>query len=257
MRKLVQVGFVFCFVGVVLLMIQLNRVDREPVPQQKVVECDFYSVDAIYYSPGSVQEAKRKACENKYYGYADGVRKKVFNLGGVDFNIDGEFGFVLHSKKVLSDPKSYRSDADIYIYKSIGKMNGVNVVNRFSGLGSVGIDLKISYVSKAMDGATEPSWGDWDQVGINHKTGIREYIRKGSPGFGSMAYVIKVKDGNYLVLSCKENIGNTPGMCVATRKLMPNYYISYHVNWSAINDWQKFDADVIRFIFSMMGKRYE
>lgn len=190
MRKLVQVGFVFCFVGVVLLMIQLNRVDHAPDPKKKVVECDFYSVDAIYYSPGSKQEAERKACEKKYYGYTDSDRIRVFNLGGIDLKITEPFGFVLYADNELSDPRGYRGSATVYITKSIIGMDGViSASGMGTGPGEKTILLKIGYTQsdrRVNDNGGINSDLEWDFVGFDQGLGMEKFVNYRATGWGGL-----------------------------------------------------------------------
>lgn len=150
---------------------------------KKEAECDFYSLDAMYVSPGSAHEAKRKECEKKYYGYTNAVKERVFNLGGIDFKIDGDFGFVLHSEHALPDPKSFRGAADIFIYKQFNGMDGVNDVSDMgNGVGGNGILVKVSYIDWDMDEVNMPSllkkYPSFSGGCINRlkRTGFGEYI---------------------------------------------------------------------------------
>lgn len=71
---------------------------------------------------------------------------------------------------------------------------------------------------------------------------------------GGMTYVMKMSDGYRLILSCNGLNAADPNECIASRKIMPRYSISYKVKWSVINDWAKFDAAVLNFVFGMIRK---
>lgn len=212
----------------------------------KEAECDFYSVGSMRVSKGSQQEARRKECERKYYGYTDEMKVKSFNLGGREFKVKGYLGFVLHSDKELVDPKSYRGRADLYIIMPMSK----GVAREKSDL-----SLIISYFDWDYEFKNEPSIlpQKWDVVSKDKNTGVEVYISWDDVGWGGVTYIMPMGDSRKIIAKCTHSRGQSvPEECIVHREIMPHYMIEYRVNWSDVPDWRAFDQSVLSYIYGMM-----